>query len=293
MLSEPPFIGTGHELVRPVHPLRTNGPLSPEDVDAFYRDGYVVARGLISGDLLTRAQAARSALHIPADANGKYYAALRLRLWETAPIFRELATSSPLPTAAAQLTPTPPPSTIRKLVVLRDALFVLRGDSPGCGFHVDDAYFWPSPLSAPGPGVNVWLALDPITPDGGGMALAPGSHGPAYLDCRRAVREGTCTLGLNDPAAAERLERIAVCPSMQPGDAIILSRWMFHRGDPFREGSKAAKGPGVARYSVRYMPGNACVVPPRRRKGPVGREVVLAEADNEEYPAWVPEGEHQ
>ena len=34
---------------------------------------------------------------------------------------------------------------------------------------------------------------------------------------------------------------------------------MFHRADPFVPGSEAAAGDGVARYSVRYVPGGTRV----------------------------------
>ena len=38
------------------------------------------------------------------------------------------------------------------------------------------------------------------------------------------------------------------------------TRFLFHRTDPFREGSEALLGPGVRRYTVRYMPSSARMV---------------------------------
>lgn len=96
-----PFVGSGRELSRPTHPLREHGPLSQEDADAFYRQGYVVVCRLVTGDLLARARSARAAL--PARKGG-LYASLRMQLWNDAPVFYELATDSPLGAAAAQLT---------------------------------------------------------------------------------------------------------------------------------------------------------------------------------------------
>ena len=46
-------------------------------------------------------------------------------------------------------------------------------------------------------------------------------------------------------------------PLMEAGDAILHTRFCFHRTDPFRPDSAAIRGPGVRRYSVRYMPSSA------------------------------------
>jgi hypothetical protein len=40
---------------------------------------------------------------------------------------------------------------------------------------------------------------------------------------------------------------------MDPGDAIIWDRNLFHRGDPFNEVTEETK----MRYTIRYVPSNA------------------------------------
>ena len=61
------------------------------------------------------------------------------------------------------------------------------------------------------------------------------------------------------PDGQERLEAVCVCPTMQPGDAIIHTRYLFHRTDPVRGGTGEGLEHGIGRYTVRYMPGSAPV----------------------------------
>jgi len=277
----------GHELVRPQFPLRSTGPLSSADVDDFYRDGFVVKRGLVSGEQLSGLLKARDELsEIP--AAGGLYEKLGFNVWDKSPQFREVATRT-FAAAAAQLTPANG-SGNRELVALRDAYFVLQSGSNGCYFHVDDDFFWPAPRDAPGPGVNVWLALDKITSDrGGGLAVARGSHTAEYLDCREAISGGpgnTCGLAKIAPEKAKRLESVAVVPDMKPGDAIIHTRFLFHRADPFKDDTT---GVGIGRYSVRFMPGTAeaqlCAV--KEGKFVLGERIRLADADPAQFPSCI------
>ena len=39
--------------------------------------------------------------------------------------------------------------------------------------------------------------------------------------------------------------------NMEPGDALFISRYLFHRGQPFHKGNTKL------RYSIRYMPADA------------------------------------
>jgi ectoine hydroxylase-related dioxygenase (phytanoyl-CoA dioxygenase family) len=206
------------------------------------------------------------------------------------PVFRELAVSSPLAAAAAQLTPAPSDSVKtdqRALCVLRDAYFRMCGKNTGCNFHVDDAGFWPCTRDSPGPGVNVWVALDEVGEDGGGLAVARASHTEEFLDCREAIRANTCMIHQLAPESAQRLEAVRDVPKMKPGDAIICTRFMFHRADPFVAGSEGESGPGVGRYSVRYMPGEAVVTPMRYVDGKIVGDPAfrLSDGDNSLYPA--------
>jgi len=53
---------------------------------------------------------------------------------------------------------------------------------------VDDYFVWPTKRDSPGPGLNVWVALDAVEAGaGGGFAYAPGSHRPDFLPQRAVI----------------------------------------------------------------------------------------------------------
>ena len=85
-------------------------------------------------------------------------------------------------------------------------------------------------------------------------------------------------------------------PDMQPSHAIIHTRFLFHRADPFKEegdGTSKAADIGVGRYSVRYMVGTAEAEKPVFADGKVvfGTKIRLADADPTHYPSCVLKGE--
>jgi hypothetical protein len=234
------------------------GPLSPAQIDEFYSEGFLIVRGLLAGELLERCRASTLQTHL---ANTEYET-LTFNAWNQDPVWLEVARHAPIVQAVAQLTPAVA-SGEETLHVAKDAVFVFRGDvnnpnKAGCDWHVDDSFFWPAALDANGPGVNVWIALDDVTADGGGLCLSRRSHTADFLDCRESIRkEGTCDMSRIYKDGRDRLEAACVRPQMQPGDAILHTRFLFHRTDPFRKGSAALEGPGIRRYTVRYMPASA------------------------------------
>lgn len=278
----------GRELVRPPpSAVAPTGPLTAAEVDAFFRDGYIVARSLLPDALFARVRAAIPKLEAAQSIAPNVYDKVSFRAWQHDPVFCEVAAASPVAAAAAQLTPSS--AGPRGLVVLTDAYFRMKGANIGCAFHVDDTFFWPAEQGEPGPGVNAWIALDDVTADGGGLAVAPGSHTEDFVDCRKAIEGGTCMIDQIAPDLGAKLEKISVRPTMKAGDVILHTRYMFHRGDPFRRGSAGESGPGIARYSVRYMPGEAVVKEKRFIDGNLIQEepVPLRDADSYRFPAVV------
>ncbi|CAN8064744.1 unnamed protein product [Agarophyton chilense] len=280
----------GTELVRPQpSSLLSNGPLKPSQVATFFEQGYIVVQSLVPPHLVTAMREAIPAVEAAQTArNAVLYNTLAFRVWNSHPIFKQIATSSPVAAAAAQLCPVNNSSRPqRSLVVLRDAYFRMQGKNKGCGFHVDDRFFWPCPVDAPGPGVNAWIALHDVNEDGGGLTVAPGSHVQSFVDCREAIKDSTCQMAELDPEKNARLERIAVSPIMKAGDVILHTRWLFHRGNPFKSGSKGESGEGIGRYSVRYMPGESEVNELLFDGGEVVTRppVLLKDADELSFPA--------
>lgn len=250
----------GSELKKlPASQLVNRGPLTAAQIEQFFEQGFIVVPSLVPPELLQRMKHAIPQIEkAKFQSNMSLYDTLKFRTWSSNDAYRQVATSSPVAAAAAQLTSAGSQSD--DVFIVRDAYFRLKGENIGCGFHVDDPFFWPCPVDAPGPGVNCWIPLHDVDEDGGGLTIAPRSHLADFLDCREAIKDGqTCRLAELDPAKNQRLENIAVSPQMKAGDVLLHTRWMFHRGNPFRSGSKGAQGDGIARYSVRYMPGGTVV----------------------------------
>jgi ectoine hydroxylase-related dioxygenase (phytanoyl-CoA dioxygenase family) len=125
---------------------------------------------------------------------------------------------------------------VKEIRVLKDAILAFQPKSKGCGWHVDDASFWPCPLETPGhEGVNVWIALsDYKKSHGGGLAIAPTSHRADWMKAARDVirtplkpgqHANTCGLEMASPEYHNKCEQLRTTLDMAPGDAIIHSRW--------------------------------------------------------------------
>jgi hypothetical protein len=145
-----------------------------------------------------------------------------------------------------------PPAFVQVRIV-NDATFGLGPADQGCGWHVDDKVFWPTEDVLPGDGpvgVFVWVTLSPINASvGGGLAIANGSASARWRDaCRRVIESKdergypqTCNMESVSPECHRRMEEARVDFDMQPGDAIVLSRYTFHKGVPFQQGELKAR----------------------------------------------------
>ena len=97
-----------------------------------------------------------------------------------------------------------------KTRVFKDAFLSFSPGLSGCGFHVDDPYFWPSPLRNLGhQGINIWIALSEYKKEyGGGLAVVRNSEKSNYFyRARKLIRRknnnipNTCKLSTLDPIA--------------------------------------------------------------------------------------------
>eukprot|EP00633_Aureoumbra_lagunensis_P004699 CAMPEP_0197315480 /NCGR_PEP_ID=MMETSP0891-20130614/38423_1 /TAXON_ID=44058 ORGANISM="Aureoumbra lagunensis, Strain CCMP1510" /NCGR_SAMPLE_ID=MMETSP0891 /ASSEMBLY_ACC=CAM_ASM_000534 /LENGTH=280 /DNA_ID=CAMNT_0042804447 /DNA_START=163 /DNA_END=1005 /DNA_ORIENTATION=- len=224
-----------------------NGPLTKEQVERYQRDGCVVVHNLLSGELLKRVCAMKE--EIASSLATNEFANVAFGAYTQHEALKEVALSSTVTAAAKQLIGK------NEIHVLLDAFFKLEGKNVGCGFHVDDAVFWPVNREYD-QGINIWIALDPCDAEkGGGLAVAPDTHKEEYNDVRDTIQEfvdgkpQTCNLANLNPEQNARVEAKKIIPSLKPGDAILHKRFVFHRSVPFTEGQGS-----VARYSVRYVP---------------------------------------
>ena len=227
--------------------------LSRDEVATFERDGAVVVRGLVRGELLQRVLEARHSVQNSLPNNE--YASLAFGAWQGHSALEELALRSTVTDAARQLLGRD------DVHLLLDAFFELRSGQQGCGWHVDDKFFWPCEGDD---GLNVWIALDAVGHDGGGLAFAPGTHLADFDDVRETIKTpvdgaaATCQLAELNPAQNARVEARKQVPLMNPGDAIIHKRNLFHRAVPFTTTTTTATDEkSIARFSARYVPSDA------------------------------------
>ena len=247
---------------------------SPSQVKAFYEDGYVLVRGLVSpADVEYLQECARGTMKRKGpldDFVKKNYKKIEFRTLLSDERLSNISRNIPVHQIMEKkkgLIPFPLPRAFKggRIRVLKDAFLSFLPGLDGCGWHVDDESFWPTKLANRGSeGVNVWIALSEYKRSrGGGLAIAPKSHAQGWTKRARDLLRSsgrTCALQELSPELHNRCEALAERPmDMDPGDAIVHSRWLFHRSDPFSmDGVDHFNGPGkkepLMRYSIRYMP---------------------------------------
>lgn len=231
-----------------------SGILSEEQIQIFERDGVLLVRGLVTGAELKAAIEEVSLIGKKTSPFFKSYKNIEFQAWFNNKALKDIALFSNVPKAAAQLINLKSSKTNSKgpIRLLKDAVLCFSPNKPGCGWHVDDKFFWPCHNDFTG--VNVWIALSPMSAErGGGLAVSPGSHKEQFAQNAIPVitAGGTCAMETLAPAVHSRLEDMRVVYDMEPGDAIIHDRWLFHRSDDFKR--QEAEDVVLNRYSVRYM----------------------------------------
>jgi hypothetical protein len=268
---------------------KTAATLTSQQIEEYHRDGFVFVKRLLSEQ--ETIQLRDSAIYASSrllDVFGLFgksrYKKVMFDLWRTSADIAYLSLRA-LPKVAAQLMTLTdnatasmdelttqvrsssssssssflngPPHT-ESIRLLRDAFFAYQPPGEGCGWHVDDAGFWPAVEDTTGP--TFWIALDPLlVREGGGLAVLNRTlfRQTEPLDltediCRLAIAGATCDMPEKSPQCHAKMEATKMEFDMQPGDAIIWDRYTFHRG---------VAGTGLLptdaikqRYSVRYMP---------------------------------------
>ena len=241
--------------------------LTPTQVDGFHREGVLVIRGLLTPSELRATRKSGLAI-VSRPKRATAFDSLNDRA------FRNVALGARMASVVHALMPA-----FDEVRVLRDAFIAKAPADFCCGWHEDDLKFWPCPKNAPGPGLNVWIALsDYKAAHGGGMAIIKRSHTAPWADkVRRAImHQDICSLATLAPRLHRRCEREASSFDLCAGDALICSRRTLHRTMPFTdEGKQASTGEPMMRYTIRYMPGEATLDPssPIIKEGLGGRSL--------------------
>lgn len=262
-----------------------NYNITPEQKSIFRKDGVVIIRGLLQGKELKNAQkaAVRIQRHKSLSKRLLYkllpnYSNLEFQTWRNNDAIEKVAFDSAASTICAKLMGLDDSSSsssntninsntnkIRPLRLLKDAVLGFSAGDIGCGWHVDDKVFWPCEdrnIGKRDAGINVWITLSPVTSqEGGGLAIAPKSHKVQFAKkARMAIASGpraTCELERLDPKSHDKLEHMKKVYDLQPGDAIVHDRYIFHRAEPFHDLVQGKKAGTKQRISLRYVPADA------------------------------------
>jgi hypothetical protein len=272
--------------------------LSVDVKDAYERDGVVAIRGLTNPKMIERARRESDVLLNPKPRKGgQFHTANHSSLFISDALW-DVAVESDIPVVAYQLlqhsimaeddgNQRKHHAIITSLRVLRD-IFLAKSneDHYSCGWHVDDFGFWPGTPTSPG--INAWIALEENQES---LAVAVGSHRAswrhrAYFETGapiatdfpvggyanasdyllRRTGSGTCNIKRAAPDLHFLMEESSRVYTLQPGDVIFHTRWLFHRTEVSgytREPRGGEHRPRrmERRYSVRYVPGTAMIPP--------------------------------
>ncbi len=99
------------------------------------------------------------------------------------------------------------------------------------------------PDGRPCPAVTVWMGLDKISRENGGLEVLPGSHRSLIGDWKKRVRAELVESGT---LTAEQLKR-AQSIELEPGEFIIFHSWLLHGSSPNTSSERRAA------LNVRYV----------------------------------------
>ncbi len=208
--------------------------LSPEDIDRWQRDGFVILEGFAKPDVLDAMRARVIELVRIADADGSIGDAYVVpetaladqprpeertskvfRVHRNEPVFRAFAEDERLLDCVASLIGP-------NLDCFLSQFIFKRPTALGQPWHQDAFYF---PFDR-GPQVGVWLAVTDATPDNGPLWVLPGSHREAVHDVVPDKREHAnfayVEIVDHDMATARPV-------LMKAGDLLLFHSHLMHR----------------------------------------------------------------
>jgi ectoine hydroxylase-related dioxygenase (phytanoyl-CoA dioxygenase family) len=234
---------------------------TPDELDAFERDGVVCARGLLDADTIDHLrESLEDAIDklsvlgkggLNRESNGFHG---DIFIWKLHDAFRDLALFSSLPALAQQVLGTP------TVNFFYEQFFVKRAGSPVDTPWHQDIPFWPVAGSQI---VSFWLTLDPVTRDSSGLEFVRGSH--RWEHRYKAVTPGhdpymmDTDLPMPPNFAELREEHDVVGWDMEPGDVLLFGPVVCHgsAGNASNETDRRALAFRYCGEDVRYAPRHA------------------------------------
>ena len=186
--------------------------ISDEDQALWDRDGYIFLPGLL---LASYANKMRDDIDEVLDITKESGTTLQFDLrylYGTA--IEAYVNSSNLRTIAGELMKAP-------TSFFCSSLLVKGVECEETPFHQDDLFF----QAKNGQTLNIWVALNDINAENGGLMLCPGSHKAGKLDL--AWRTGNYVPDNRILLELDRPEPI-ISPNFKTGDAVVLSNYIVH-----------------------------------------------------------------
>ena len=259
-------------------------PVKEAQIDAFERDGVILLPSLIDDEGVERAREAGErapALETVEGLEGAEYF-MRMRVWEKDDVLKHLCTASSIPAIAAQLARSD------KMNLLYDQLFAIEPGSGDRTIWHHDLPWWPFRGRQ---FVTIWLALDRIVKENGGLEFIRGSHrwderfqpgssidGQTYEPYDSGVDDGFVPTPDFD---AERDQHEFLSFDLEPGDALAFHALTVHGShvNSTTDMRRRAYSMRFAGSDVRYYAGpvfNVYIQNPSLKTGDV--------LDSEQYP---------
>lgn len=247
-------------------PLR---PITEAEIEAFDTDGVVLLAGLLDGDWLELlagaierdiADPAPGYHGYDAPGGGKFHG--NFDNWRSDPAFARYCLGSPLPVLAARLLGCD------AVQLFYDQLFVKEpGTSSPTPWHNDQPY-WPI---AGRRALSLWVTLDRVTLDSGGLEFVRGSHRWDRWFQPRTFAKGGYEYETNpryEPIPdldAQRDSLDIVSWDMEPGDLLAFHALTVHGSGGNLRTDRRRRG-----YTVRYA-GDDITYDPRTGTNPALR----------------------
>ena len=236
-----------HRLENPAHGPRQviNGPLSSSEVEAFYRDGFLIRRNAIEAEVLSEIAHSLTRLRVMAahvrntrmyrgtqfvvepyeDSGGNELIRIHRVVWCGAAekTLLEHGAHPMLLAMAAQLLDS------REMdQLINQVHFKFPGDGVSFPWHQDSRHrrygteMWED-VNGRGSFVQTLMAIDPMTLDNGPIVVIPGSGREGHIECNPLSNE--LPDGVVDESRAVALE-------MQAGDVLLMDPYLIHSSEP-------------------------------------------------------------
>jgi ectoine hydroxylase-related dioxygenase (phytanoyl-CoA dioxygenase family) len=234
-------------------PLR---PIEAHEIAAFQEDGVVCLRGLFDDEWVDALrEATATVMHTPTSlaidhgaSTGKFFSAIYV--WRENDAFRKWACESPVAPVCAELMGS---HTAR---VYHDHLLVKEpGTDAPTPWHQDQPYFRVNGEQL----ASLWIALDPVDPDSGGVHFVKGSHRWGWFDPNvfKPGQEATDEFPPAPDIESNRDQYEILTWELEPGDCTVHHGLTMHGGYANASSDRRRRGHSVritgddARYAVR------------------------------------------